>query len=67
MALFHNVVSIMILQDNYWYKQSWSKINSFKPEQINNNTIKLWSLYFGDQLTKHSSELIIHMLDTTAA
>lgn len=32
MAFFHNIVSIMVLKDDDWYKQPCRQINSFKPE-----------------------------------
>lgn len=40
MAIFHNIISIVILQDNYRYKQSWSQIKSFKPGNKSKNTIR---------------------------
>lgn len=32
MALFHNIIPIMVLEDDDWYKQSCCHINSLKPE-----------------------------------
>lgn len=34
MTFLHDMVSIMVLKDNDWYKQSSSLINYFKPEFI---------------------------------
>lgn len=32
MAFLHNIVSVMVLEDNNWNKQPCCHINSFKPE-----------------------------------